>query len=105
MIKFYVIGTLAVPTDASVTQTETSRDDQEQATHKKGITSQIQPDDSDVTINNDHSSPQRSKNNESDTREDAAKEKTKAKNTKKKAKIKNEGNIGDKSIKLLRHFT
>ena len=105
MIKFYVIGTLSVTTDASITQTEASRDEQEQASPKKGITSQIQPDDSNVTVNNDHSSPQRSKNNEADTREKAAKEKTKAKNTKKKAKIKNEGNTDDKSIKLLRHFT
>lgn len=64
-------------------------------------TPQIQSDDSNVTVNKDEAPPQNSKSNEADTREEGAKEKSKAKSTKKKARMKNEGNIGDKSIKIL----
>ena len=64
-------------------------------------TPQTQPDESNGTVNKDEVSPQNSKINGADTGEEVAKEKNKVKSTKKKARIKNEGNIGDKSFEIL----
>ena len=64
-------------------------------------TPQTQADESNGTVNKDEVSPRNSKINGTDTGEEVAKEKNKVKSTKKKARIKNEGNIDDKSFELL----